>query len=328
MLIRKRNYRWNFYPTEELLSNPIHQTFAQGPQVLFIEGIIRVFFSTRFLDSQNSYISVPKFVDLNFENNQIISKSEELVIRLGKLGTYCEHGIFPLNILEVKNQILGYVSGWSRRQSVSVETAIGLAESVDHGRTFEHRGSGPILAACPQEPFLVCDPNVRFIGNRFHMWYIFGTRWSLHNGGHYERTYRIGHAESHDGISWYRLQPGHELIPTILEDEAQAMPSVVELEKDLFLMVFCYRETFDFRQGKERGYRLGWAISYNLMNWERRDDLISLEFPSWANEMQCYPNINVIGDKVVLFLNGNRFGRDGLGSCTFDRKELIDEARL
>lgn len=328
MLVKNFNYRWTFYPTEVLLSDPRHQAFAQGPQVLFIEGRVRVFFSTRFLDSQNSYISVPKFVDLNLDNSEIVSKSENLVIQLGKLGTYCEHGIFPLNVLQVNNQILGYVSGWSRRQSVSVETAIGLAESVDLGRTFKHLGSGPILAACPQEPFLVCDPHVRFIANRFHMWYIFGTRWILHSSGNYERTYRIGHAESHDGISWDRPQPGHELIPTILENEAQAMPSVVELEKNLFLMVFCYRETFDFRQGKGRGYRLGWAISENLTNWERRDDLISLEFPGWADEMQCYPNINVIGDRVVLFLNGNRFGRDGLGFCTFDRKGLIDGARL
>ena len=91
---------------------------------------------------------------------------------------------------------LGYTCGWSRRVSVSVETAIGLAMSRDEGRpSRDRRRAG--LAASLNEPFLVGDGFVRIIDGTFHMWYIFGTAWkALRPDAHPVPTYKIGHATS------------------------------------------------------------------------------------------------------------------------------------
>ncbi len=85
----------------------------------------------------------------------------ECVIALGGLGCFDEHGIFPMNVVRHDDRIFGYTCGWSRRVSVSVETAIGLAISHDEGLTFRRIGDGPVLAASLHEPFLVGDGFVR-----------------------------------------------------------------------------------------------------------------------------------------------------------------------
>ena len=113
----------------------------------------------------------------------------------GRSGRFDEHGIFPMNVVRHGDLVYGYTTGWSRRVSVSVETAIGLAVSRDDGLSFERVGDGPVLSATLHEPFLVGDGHVRHVGDRFHMWYIFGTRWRRFSvAGSPERTYKIGHA--------------------------------------------------------------------------------------------------------------------------------------
>ncbi len=52
----------------------------------------------------------------------------DTVIPLGDLGCFDEHGIFPMSVLRHGDAIYGYTCGWSRRVSVSVETAIGLGD--------------------------------------------------------------------------------------------------------------------------------------------------------------------------------------------------------
>ena len=73
--------------------------------------------------------------------------AEHEVIEPGGLGCFDEHGIFPMSVVRHGGELLGYTTGWSRRASVSVETAIGLAVSRDGGRTFARTGPGPVLAA-------------------------------------------------------------------------------------------------------------------------------------------------------------------------------------
>ncbi len=62
-----------------------------------------------------------------------------------------------MNVLRHGDAVYGYTCGWSRRVSVSVDTAIGLAISRDEGLTFQRIGDGPVLAASLHEPFLVGD---------------------------------------------------------------------------------------------------------------------------------------------------------------------------
>ena len=114
---------------------------------------------------------------MNKTFRDVIRVSDKTVIPLGGLGCFDEHGIFPMNVLRHNDAVYGYICGWNRRVSVSVDTAIGLAISRDGGLTFQRIGDGPVLAASLHEPCLVGDGFVKVIDGEFHMWYIFGTGW-------------------------------------------------------------------------------------------------------------------------------------------------------
>jgi hypothetical protein len=289
--------------------------FAQSPQTLILEDGLRVYFSTRSSDTDDQYLSHITYTEFDENFSEVHSPTHE-VIELGKLGTFDEHGIFPLHIYSEPGRILGYIGGWSRKSSVSVDGAIGLSVSIDDGLTFSRVGDGPIIDASIKEPFLIGDPFVLRIENVFHMWYIRGSKWledpdSLRK----ERIYKIAHATSSDGISWTKHKEGTQLVGDRLgQNEAQAMPSVIKIHQTYYLF-YCYRDVFDFRNNSSKGYRLGCVKSENLQDWE--DEEISFAWPSnsenWDSDMMCYPHVFSWRSRNFIAYNGNHFGREGFG---------------
>lgn len=320
-----RQMKWRkhgriFDPTQHELPNGCVQ-FAQSPQALVCDDFIRIYFATRSVDRSNGkYLSHIAFVDMAKNMRDVIRVSEKTVISLGELGSFDEHGIFPINVVRRGDVVYGYTCGWSRRVSVSVETAIGLVVSRDEGLTFQRLGKGPVLASSLREPCLVGDGFVKIIDDVFHMWYIFGTGWKCYApGAAPDRTYKIGHATSFDGIEWTK-EEARRIIPDVLgPDESQALPSVIEIA-GRYHMFFCYRESFDFRKGVGRGYRIGHAWSDDLSNWTRDDDHPKLlgTTGEWDAEMQCYPHVFECDDQVHLLYNGNEFGRLGFGLAVLE----------
>jgi len=310
-----------FDPTQHTLPNGCTR-FAQSPQALVFDDFVRIYFSTRSVDNSNGkYLSHIAFVDMRKNLHDVIWVSDQTVIPLGGLGCFDEHGIFPMNVLRYKDVVYGYTCGWNRRASVSVDTAVGLAVSHDNGLTFHRIGDGPVLAASLHEPCLVGDGFVRVIGRVFHMWYIFGTGWRTFSADSPpDRTYKIGHATSRDGINWDK-EEARQIIPDRLgPDECQALPTVIGL-LGRYHMFFCYRESFDFRNGKGRGYRIGHAWSEDLLDWTRDDEHPLLEGTpgEWDSDMQCYPHAFECDGKIYLLYNGNEFGQCGFGAAVLER---------
>ena len=304
-----------FDPTQHQLPNGCVQ-FAQSPQVLAFDEFVRIYFSTRSIDPVNGkYLSHIAYVDMKKNLRDVICVSEQPVISLGDLGCFDEHGIFPMSVMRHGDAVYGYTCGWNRRVSVSVDTAIGLAISRDDGQTFQRIGSGPVLAASQNEPCLVGDGFVKVINHVFHMWYIFGTGWKKYvTDTAPDRTYKICHATSADGIEWTK-EEARCIIPDRLgPDESQALPTVIGIGKRHH-MFFCYRESFDFRQTTGRGYRIGHAWSDDLVNWVRDDEQPQLAGTpnDWDSDMQCYPHIFECDEKIYILYNGNEFGRYGFG---------------
>ena len=294
--------------------------FAQSPHALKFEDFVRVFFSTRSADSDGGkYRSHIAFVDMDKSFQSVIRVSSNEVIPLGALGTFDEHGIFPMSLLRHGDAIYGYTTGWSRRVSVSVETAIGLAVSHDDGVSFQRAGPGPILAASLHEPFLVGDGFVLLIGDTFHMWYIFGVGWRRYEPEvPADRIYKIGHAVSANGIAWVKDE-ARQIVPDLLgPEESQALPTVIEIQ-GRYHMFFCYRQSFDFRANVDRGYRIGHAYSDDLRVWSREDDASLQGTPGdWDSDMQCYPHVFECDGRVFLLYNGNEFGRFGFGLAVLE----------
>lgn len=295
--------------------------FSQSPQTLVFDDFVRIYFSTRSVEPSNGkYLSHIAFVDMSRDFGSIMRVSAHTVIPLGNLGCFDEHGIFPMNVLRVGDVVYGYTCGWSRRVAVSVDTAVGLAVSVDDGETFQRMGDGPVLAASLREPCLVGDGFVRLIDGKFHMWYIFGIGWRRYEGNPQpDRIYKIGHATSLDGVNWEKEEGRRIIADRLGDDESQALPTVVEVD-GRYLMAFCYRHSSDFRNNSFRGYRLGFAWSTDLVDWTRDDEMPSFTASDgqWDSDMQCYPHLFTLGDKVHMLYNGNAFGRDGFGLAILD----------
>lgn len=295
--------------------------FAQSPQAVIFDNFVRIYFSTRERDRDTGkFLSHISFVDMDRNLSEVISVSSNSVIKLGKLGCFDEHGIFPISPLPVGDQLFAYTCGWSRRVSVSVETSVGLAISLDRGETFSNVGDGPVLTSSLNEPILVGDAFVRVYDGVFHMWYIFGTRWIEAQGPEPPaRVYKIAQAQSSDGFHWEN-NIGRQIIEDKLnEDECQALPTVIRIGSR-WHMFFCYREATDFRTNPSRSYRIGYAYSDDLSNWCRDDSSAGIEVSEegWDSEMLCYPHIFECDNKIFLLYNGNEFGRHGFGVAELD----------
>lgn len=294
--------------------------YAQSPQALVLQDRVRIYFSIRKVDTNGKFLSHISYVDFNKHLTSIIDTAHQPVIALGQLGTFDEHGIFPISPLQHQDKILAYTCGWSRRVSVSVETSTGLAISTDQGKTFTKVGDGPIMSNSLHEPFLVGDSFVRVYKNEFHMWYIHGTHWMQFEGeAAPDRVYKIAHATSADGLHWVR--EGKKIISdTLDENECQALPTVLKFD-NMYHMIFCYRHATGFRNVKGRGYRLGYATSEDLKVWTRKDEVIGIAGTpdSWDSDMMCYPNLFACEDNVYLLYNGNEFGKHGFGLAVLEK---------
>lgn len=308
-----------FDPAEHSLAHGCKE-YAQSPQALVLTDRVRVFFSTRQRDETGKYLSHVAYADFSRDMTTLLCVAKHTVLPLGDLGCFDEHGVFPINVVRDGEQVLAYTTGWNRKVSVSADASIGLAISTDHGNTFKRFGSGPVMTASLNEPFLVADAFVKKYDDIFHMWYIYGTRWEKFSESEPpDRVYKIAYAFSRDGLTWIR--DGRQIIDDVLGDcECQALPTVIKVD-DIYHMYFCFREAYGFRDVPGRGYKLGYAKSRDLKNWARDDCAGSLNVAekSWDSEMQCYPNIFACDGEVYLLYNGNDFGRGGFGLARLEQ---------
>lgn len=300
----------------DLKLNDGFSVFAKSPQALVYNDFIRVYFCAQKKTGNGKYLSRPHFADFDKNLSKILRVSSNPVINLGQLGTFDEHGIFPMNVIRYGDRILAYTTGWSRRVSVSIEMGIGFAESFDNGNTFLKPGiGGPIMTANLKEPLMVGDAFVKNYNDKFHMWYIYGDKWeSYSETSEPDRKYRISYAFSEDGLNWIR--DGKYIIDIKSKTECQALPTVFSRDGILH-MYFCYRDAYDFRQNPKKAYRLGYAYSSDGFNWIRDDKEAGIEPTpySWDSDMMCYPNVFKLEDNFYMLYNGNEFGKHGFGAA-------------
>jgi hypothetical protein len=293
--------------------------FAQAPCVLVFESYIRVYFSCRpEPDERGQYVSYSAYVDFDRNNLfEIINVSEAPILKLGKLGAFDEFGTYPVSVIRKGDDIWAYYGGWTRCESVPFNVAIGIAKSTNEGVTFTKLGEGPVLSYSQDEPFILSGPKIRIFNNQWYLFYIAGKKW-IENDGKPEPVYKIRMAISEDGINWIRHN--QDLIESKLEeDEAQASPDVF-FYNNMYHMFFCFRYSLNFR-GKDKGYRIGYAFSDDLINWTRDDAQAGIDISEsgWDSEMISYPHVFELDKRVFMFYLGNKVGRFGFGVAELEK---------
>lgn len=292
--------------------------FAQAPSVLIFDRHVRVYFSCRpGPDSNGQYVSYSAYVDLNRDNLfEITGISSRPILELGELGTFDEFGTYPVSVARNVNEVLAYYGGWTRCESVPFNVAIGVATSRDGGATFAKLGSGPVLSYSPDEPFVLSGPKIRRFNGTWYLWYIAGRKWKVVDG-RAEPVYKIRMATSVDGLTWSKVNK--DLIESrIEEDEAQASPDVFYCNGK-YHMFFCYRYSSHYR-GKKYGYRIGYASSMDLINWQRDDAKAGIDVSEdgWDCEMISYPHVFELDGNIYMLYLGNQVGRHGFGLARLD----------
>jgi predicted GH43/DUF377 family glycosyl hydrolase len=297
----------------EIKNRPWLQEFAQAPCVLIFEDFVRIYFSCRPpADEKGQYVSYSAFAD--FQRNdltQLIAVSESPILKLGELGTFDEFGTYPVSVIRNNEEVRAYYAGWTRCESVPFNVAIGYASSSNNGISFEKIGMGPILSYSIDEPFILSGPKIRRFNNKWYLFYIAGKKWVLDNDKP-EPVYKIRAAVSDDGFTWEKMNK--DLIDVkVEEDEAQASPDVFFYNGE-YHMFFCYRHSKGYR-GKTNGYRIGYASSTDLVNWERDDSKAGIDVSEdgWDNEMISYPHVFELDGRVYMLYLGNHVGKYGFG---------------
>lgn len=287
--------------------------FAQAPSTLVLDDVVRVYFSCRPpADAHGQYVSYSAYVDLDRHDLfRIRQVGEQPILTLGGLGEFDEFGTYPVSVIPAGQELLAYYGGWTRCESVPFNVAIGCARSTDGGRTFEKLGRGPVLSYSQDEPFVISGPKIRRFEDTWFLWYIAGRKWKMVDG-RAEPVYKIRMATSDDGVNWKKL--GRDLIDSrIEEDEAQASPDVFYAH-GRYHMFFCYRYSSGYRS-RERGYRIGYASSNNLLDWERDDSKAGIDVSEagWDSEMVSYPHVFGLDGQTYMAYLGNQVGREGFG---------------
>jgi len=272
------------------------------------EDLYKIYFCGRNHENraQIGYV----IININFPK-KIIKISKNPLIKLGKLGTFDDTGVWVSSIVNHQRKKYLYYIGRTNGGTVPFYSFIGLAVSKDNGKTFQKYSQAPILERNNIDPYMTHTPFVIIENGLFRMWYGSGVKWEKTKdlAKHY---YHIKYAESRDGIIWNRR--GAVCIDFKSRDEyAIARPSIIK-ENGIYKMWYTYR-------GKS--YRIGYAESRDGIKWIRKDRNVGIDISKsgWDSEMICYPHVfEHKGIKYMLY-NGNGYGKTGCGYAILNSKK-------
>ncbi len=286
--------------------------FAQTPSVIIFENFVRIYFCTRALPKNGMYISNLAYIDVDRSNlKKIINISKQPIIKLGELGTFDEFGIYPVSAINNRGDIRIYYGGNTRCESVPFNAAIGMAISNDQGKSFDRIGPGPVLSYSYDEPFTLGSPKVKVFKDKWYLWYTAGKKWVEREGAKFP-VYKIRMATSTDGLNW--MKHGQDLLDSVLEEnECQASADVIRAN-GRYHMFFSYRYHANFKE-KGRGYRIGYAVSEDLVNWRRQDSRAGIKTSKtgWDSESVSYAHVFELDKSTYMLYQGNYMGKFGFG---------------
>jgi predicted GH43/DUF377 family glycosyl hydrolase len=264
--------------------------------------VLRVYFAA--LDDDNrgraGYVDVDATDPL-----RVVHGAQEPILDVGELGTFDDSGANAFSIVIDGPKRHLYYQGWQRTERVPYLIFSGLATDHGQGRGFEKHTRAPILDRTEDDPFIRGAPFVLLEEGRFRMWYVSCRRWVRDEHGlHYDVVIR--HATSRDGVRWLADREPC-LTPAAGREYAVGRPCVLH-EDGVYRMWYAIRSFHE-------PYRIGYAESADGALWTRRDDEVGIgrSQDGWDSEMICYPYVLRVGDRLLMFYNGNRHGLTGFG---------------
>ncbi len=293
--------------------NGFDRSHCHKPTPLIIDdATVRVYFGVRDENSKTR----TTFVDLSADDlSRVIYIHDKPVIDLGKIGCFDDSGANVCSVVRKDSKIYMYYIGWNPSTTVHTRNSIGVIFSEDNGLTFHRVYDGSILDRDKLEPYYTGAVDVKYDEEEkiWKMWYTSGSEWKIVDGKP-EIFYHIKYAVSKNGIDWDKAYT--TCIKPVNDIECTARPSVIK-ENGIYRMWYSKRNITAFRTDYRNGYRGGYAESDDGINWRRMDSEFGLDITGspddWDGLAIAYPYVIRIKGKLVMFYNGNGFGKTGFG---------------
>jgi hypothetical protein len=297
-------------------SNSWSRSHAQVPLVEPRgKDTLRVYYGTR--DDQNrTRIS---YFETRIDDPAAITYIHDApILPLGDTGYFDDSGVMPSDVVTCGAKTYLYYVGWNTGHTSRYRTSLGLALSEDQGHSFAKISAGPIMDRTMEDPLSVSCQSVLRDGELWKTWYMSYTRW-IEVDGLTEPLYEIKYAESSDGIHWDRRDA---TCISIGEHEGGVACPTVLYERGRYRMWYSVRGKGDYRNDARQSYRIGYAESSDGVAWERMDAEAGIDISAegWDAEMIAYPYVLRVENRLLMFYNGNGFGKSGIGYA-----ELIHE---
>ncbi len=240
----------------------------------------------------------------NFEKMALTKLNLEPIIGPGKLGSFDDSGVSLGSVVEFKNEIMLFYTGWNLTRKVIVNNSIGVARFDESKSIFTRLFDGPIMTRNALEPYSCASPFVLWDSrvSKFFMWYASMDYW-IGDIARSKHFYDLKIAFSTNGIDWER--PAKSVITYESENEYAFGRPFVRLINSGYEMFFSVRGA---------NYHIERAISKDGINWKRLGPiLLEGECNSWDSNMQTYPTIVKYKGIDYMFYNGNDYGKTGIG---------------
>ncbi len=291
-----------FLPQAE---RPYLNSHASNPLPKHLEkNTFRVFYNGRDKHNRSSI----SYFDFDIDAIEVKSSKREVVCAYGEEDSCTSHGISNGCFLERDENIAILCMGWQIR---GVEHWRGDIVSIELNKTFDLGFSDPLPFLANDNitdsislsyPFILMDEGV------YKMWYGSTISWDSPNG---EMVHVLKYATSSDGKNWTR----HGVAVPYEIGVAQAFSRPTLLKDGSG-----YHMWFSYRGGNGVPYRIGYATSFNGVDWELKLDEsgIDVSDSGWDSEMICYPYVFEHKGQRYMLYNGNDHGRTGIGLAIWE----------
>ncbi len=282
------------------------KTHMQTPVPYMYKNRLFVFYGTRDIENVSSI----SWVQLDFENNfKIIKSPKKPLLSKGELGFFDDSGVIPSSIIKIKNKYFLYYMGWSQGKNIPSQNAGGLAEVDFDTMKAKKVFNGPILDRTKNEPQYCAVPRVHRIQDKYFMYYLGVNNW-IDSMDKKDATYEIRLGTSRDGINWSR---NNIKALTLKKNQGGHYPfSVLKIEKKLYGF-YSTRNKNNFRNNPSEAYKIYLAVSMNGFDWKPISKIkIETNDETYDNVMQAYPSVLKLRKSILLFYNGNDFGKNGI----------------
>lgn len=271
--------------------------------VLVSSDVIRIYFTC--LDEFGR--GKVTFIEVSSVNpTRVLYVHPDPILGPGLPGAFDDNGVVVTSVIKTNsNNYFMYYAGFEICNKIRYRILTGLAISDDAGKCFRRFSTTPVLERTQGEEFFRCGAYVFLREGQFKMWYVGGGSWTK-IGEKVLPNYDIKYAESKDGINW--PSQGKTVLPVTEKDEHGFGRPWVS-----FSGLGNYEMFYSIRSISKEAYHLGYAISQNGKNWERRDAQVGLSTipDSLSTSAIMYSSVITVNGRTFCFYNGDNFGEIG-----------------